>query len=88
MGLSLSLEMMFIGIKMNHSDVCGESIVSQLDSKWHIHIPEGKRNNRNNEEHIKTSSDCYPNVGDKTVAAECLNSWENITSESTTSLTS
>lgn len=56
-------------------------IVSQLDLKCHGHIPEGKRNNGNNEEHIKTSSDYYPTIADKSVATEMFELPGNITSE-------
>lgn len=35
-------------------------IVFQLDSTFRIHIPEGKRDDRNNEEHIRAFNDYYP----------------------------
>lgn len=35
-------------------------IVFQLESKFRIHIPEGKRGDGNTEEHIRTSNDYYP----------------------------
>lgn len=53
-------------------------IVFQLDSKCHIHIPKGKRDDGNNKEHIKTFNDYYPKVDDKTVMIECLNSQDMI----------
>lgn len=49
-------------------------IVFQLDSKCHIHIAEGKRDYVNNKEHIRTFTNYYPKVDDKTVTIECLNS--------------